>query len=114
MWLLPSMPTFVSLAWILTPMCWASIMLCEITGKAEINAAKRGLINPQVNIHIFSGLSGGTGAGCFLDVCYMVKNVANSVGGITTFGYFFLPDVNLEKIPISDTATRAYIPQRGF
>lgn len=82
--------------------------------QTEINAAKRGLINPQVNIHIFSGLSGGTGAGCFLDVCYMVKNVANSVGGITTFGYFFLPDVNLEKIPISDTATRAYIPQNGY
>ncbi len=36
----------------------------------EINAAKVGLNGPTVNIHIFSGLSGGTGAGCFLDVCY--------------------------------------------
>ena len=82
--------------------------------QTEINAAKRGLINPQVNIHIFAGLSGGTGAGCFLDVCYMVREIASSIGGVTTFGYFFLPDVNLEKIPAGDTATRTYIPQNGY
>ena len=82
--------------------------------KNEINAAKCGLQDPQVNIHIFTGLSGGTGAGCFLDVCYMVRNVAKDVGTVTTFGYFFLPDVNLEKIPVSDTATRAYVPQNGY
>ena len=43
----------------------------------EINAAKADLNAPTVNIHIFSGLSGGTGAGCFLDVCYMVRHIAN-------------------------------------
>ncbi len=80
----------------------------------EINSAKSGLSQPTVNIHIFSGLSGGTGAGCFLDVCYMVRSIADKVGGVTIFGYFFLPDVNLSKIPFSDTKTRAYIPKNGY
>ena len=57
----------------------------------EINAAKVGLNGPTVNIHIFSGLSGGTGAGCFLDVCYMVRHIAGETANI--FGYFFMPDV---------------------
>ncbi len=46
----------------------------------EISAAKSGLEDPRVNIHIFSGLSGGTGSGCFLDVCYMVRSIAMKMG----------------------------------
>lgn len=80
----------------------------------EINAAKAGLVEPTVNIHIFSGLSGGTGAGCFLDVCYMVRHIANKLGAVTIFGYFFMPDVNLSVIPFSDTKTRAYVPKNGY
>lgn len=82
--------------------------------EAEITAAKSGLSNPRVNVHIFAGLSGGTGSGCFLDVCYMVKSIAQRIGGVTVFGYFFLPDVNLSKIPHEDTATREYIPKNGY
>lgn len=62
----------------------------------EINAAKGDLVNPIVNVHIFSGLTGSTGSGCFLDVCYMVQHV---VPGAMVFGYFFLPEVNLSQIP---------------
>ena len=80
----------------------------------EIDAAKRGLVNPQVNIHIFTGLTGGTGSGCFLDVCYMARNIANTIGNAAILGYFFLPDVNLGKIPVTDPATRAYIPRNGY
>lgn len=80
----------------------------------EISAAKSGLSQPPVHIHIFSGLSGGTGAGSFLDVCYMVKDIATSVSGVTIYGYFFLPDVNLSKIPYSDNLTRVYIRQNGY
>lgn len=80
----------------------------------EINAAKAGLAEPNVYVHIFSGLSGGTGAGCFLDVCYMVRRIADKIGAVTIFGYFFLPDVNLSVIPFSDTKTRAYIPKNGY
>ena len=80
----------------------------------EINAAKAGLINPKVNVHIFSGLSGGTGAGCFLDACYMIRHIANKIGGVTIFGYFFLPDVNLSAIPATNTKVREYIPRNGY
>lgn len=80
----------------------------------ELNAAKAGLLDPTVYVHIFSGLSGGTGAGCFLDVCYMVRHIANRLGGVTVFGYFYLPDVNLSVIPLSNTKTRAYIPKNGY
>lgn len=80
----------------------------------EINAAKSGLSNPTVNIHIFSGLSGGTGSGCFLDVCYMVRSLAARTGSLRIFGYFFLPDVNLANVPFEAVDVRNYIPVNGY
>ena len=82
--------------------------------RQAIDNAKMGLAEPTVNIHIFSGLSGGTGAGTFLDVCYMLRSIADEIGNVTLFGYFFLPDVNLARIPLSDTKTRDYIPKNGY
>lgn len=82
--------------------------------EVEVNKAKKDLSSPTVNVHIFAGLSGGTGSGCFLDVCYMVRQLANSVGGITIFGYFFLPDVNLACIPQSKARIREYVPKNGY
>lgn len=79
----------------------------------EINRAKAGLVNPRVNVHIFAGLSGGTGSGCFLDVCYMVRSIIQEIGG-SIFGYFFLPDVNLSRIPHDNHATRSYIQDNGY
>lgn len=79
-----------------------------------IRTAKSGLTNPTVNIHVFSGLSGGTGSGTFLDACYMIKEVAALNGGATVFGYFFLPDVNLDRIPPDNRLTRAFIPCNGY
>ena len=78
-----------------------------------VTRAKRGLTNPDVNIHIFAGLSGGTGSGSFLDACYMVKSVA-AEHGATVFGYFFLPDVNLSRIALENRLVRAYIPCNGY
>ena len=80
----------------------------------EINAAKAGLTSPTVNVHIFAGLSGGTGSGCFLDVCYMVQHVADKLGGATVFGYFFMPDVNLSVVPMSNPQTRDRIPRNAY
>ncbi len=80
----------------------------------ELNAAKSGLASPTVNVHIFTGLSGGTGAGCFLDVCYMVRSIVKVMGGANVYGYFFLPDVNLANIPMDNTHVRTYIPRNGY
>ncbi|MBR3569738.1 MAG: hypothetical protein IKN96_02900 [Oscillibacter sp.] len=80
----------------------------------EIEKAKIGLNNPRVNIHIFSGLSGGTGSGCFLDVCYLIRSVADRLGAVTIFGYFFLPDVNLWPVPRANSSVRDYICKNGY
>ena len=68
--------------------------------------ALRGLpAGVDINVHIFSGLCGGTGSGIFLDVCYLVQKALGYYrdNHAAVFGYFFLPDVNL-SIP----STRAY------
>jgi hypothetical protein len=50
----------------------------------------------QVYIHIFAGISGGTGSGCFLDTCYIAREaMENSPGNV--LGYFFLPDIQLNR-----------------
>ena len=80
----------------------------------EINEAKAGLVNPTVNVHIFTGLSGGTGSGCFLDVCYMVQHIADKLGGATVFGYFFMPEVNLSVMPMPFSRYRDYIFRNAY
>ena len=84
------------------------------TVTSTINSAKSGLANATVNVHIFAGISGATGSGSFLDVCYMVRHIAEQIGGVTIFGYFFLPDVNLSRIPTGDNLTRAYVPKIAY
>lgn len=80
-----------------------------------LNEAKQGLSEPAVFVHIFAGLSGGTGAGTFLDACYIVKDVCKAVGGdVHIMGYFYLPDVNLARIPLAAGAVREYIPKNGY
>lgn len=80
----------------------------------EIIATKAGLKNPAVHVHIFSGLGGGTGSGCFLDVCYMVRHLAKKMVNVKIFGYFFLPDVNLSVVPPSCSSVRANISANGY
>ena len=69
-----------------------------------ITNMKAGTIDKRVEIHVFSGMSGGTGSGTFLDVCYMLKEVTKNLVGATgepivdILGYFFLPDINISKI----------------
>lgn len=67
--------------------------------------------SPSLNIHIFTGIAGGTGAGIFLDVCYLVQYVLKRMGlagQAYTCGYFFLPDVNMANHPTD------YLPINGF
>ncbi len=72
----------------------------------------------DVNIHIFTGLGGGTGSGAFLDVCYLVREALKNVGEYghaLTCGYVFLPDVNLSVESVSaNTAVSKYIKVNGF
>ena len=71
--------------------------------------------NAEINIHIFTGLGGGTGAGTFLDVCYVIQHILSQMalaGRAQTCGYFFLPDVNIAKV--ADPNIQEYIKGNGF
>ena len=66
-------------------------------------------------IHIFTGLGGGMGSGAFLDVCYLIQYVLSNLGiqgSASTFGYFFMPDVNLSRI--LDLGIQAFVKSNGF
>lgn len=74
-------------------------------------------VNGDLNVHIFSGISGGTGSGTFIDVCYIVRYVLDKMGRNSTqvSGYFFLPDVNL-SIPavVQDALISKYVKCNGY
>ena len=53
---------------------------------------------PIINVYIMTGIGGMTGSGCFIDVCYIVRQVLTDLGydGVASIsGFFFLPDVNI-------------------
>ncbi|MGN0180183.1 MAG: tubulin-like doman-containing protein [Monoglobaceae bacterium] len=80
--------------------------------KTTITNAIAGMANnPDINIHIFTGISGGTGAGTFLDVCYILKKVLSDMslaGRASVFGYFFMPDINISN------HNTGYLQANGF
>lgn len=77
-----------------------------------ISDAKIGLRSPEVFVHIFSGMGGGTGSGTFLDVCYMVREIIKNEPKATLCGYFFMPDVNVAHV--RSNRVKQYIPLNGY
>ncbi len=81
-----------------------------------ITEAKRELrAGTEINIHIFTGLGGGTGSGTFLDVCYLLQHVLGNLGlqgSAQTCGYIFMPDVNIDRV--ADPMVQEYIKSNGF
>ncbi|WP_289137975.1 tubulin-like doman-containing protein [uncultured Brevibacillus sp.] len=81
-------------------------MLCEGTNK-------------KLTVFLLSGLSGGTGSGCFLDIAYIVRGIlerdfgSGGVDKVNTLGYLFTPDVNLSNKSLS-SHTRDYIMKNGY
>ena len=56
--------------------------------------------NPHLDVYIFAGISGGTGSGCFIDTCYIVRKTLEEMGlagNGNIMGFFFLPDVVTSK-----------------
>ncbi len=95
-----------------------ALLLTKVTNvitriQSVISAAMTGT-SPNVNVFIFAGIGGGTGAGMFLDVCYLVQHVLEQMG-ITNkriCAFAFLPDVNLSVV--ADPAIRANIQINGY
>ena len=80
-----------------------------------IQYAKAGMEQAELNVHVFSGLGGVIGSGTFLDVCYLVRHVLKEeTGNGRLFGYFFLPDVTLAKIPKSARLVQYMVRVDGY
>lgn len=92
----------------------------ELKTKIEnlIRTAIVGMSNPNIFVHVFSGLSGGTGSGCFIDTCYILQQALLDNGWIdmaSVMGFFFLPDVNLNAPGFpSDQAHSQYVKENGY
>ncbi len=71
----------------------------------------------EINVHIAAGISGGTGSGIFLDVCYLVREALKEIGKGDSIvsGYFFLPDVNMSMSAVqADPLISSYIQSNGY
>lgn len=92
----------------------ATALHTEIKTKCTQALKKRG--GKSLDVYIFAGISGGTGSGCFLDTCYLVRKVVAEQGwDARIMGYFFLPDV-VTSIPkvANSTSSVAYNNSNGF
>ena len=81
----------------------------------KIFSAMQGLTRAKLNVHIFTGMCGGTGSGIFLDICYIIRHIIEELAlgrRATVAGYFFLPDVNIEKVHVD--AVRKYMKINGY
>ena len=92
----------------------------ELKTKIEsiLRSAMVGMANPNIFIHVFSGISGGTGSGSFIDVCYILQQALLDNGWLnmaSVMGFFFLPDVNLNdpNFP-KDQAHSKYVKENGY
>ncbi|CAM4481880.1 MAG: tubulin-like doman-containing protein [Paenibacillus macerans] len=75
--------------------------------------------NKKLMVFLLTGLSGGTGSGCFLDIAYIVRGIIErdhgsaGVDRVNTLGYLFTPDINLSNKSLSEH-TREYIKKNGY
>lgn len=75
--------------------------------------------NKRLSVFILTGISGGTGSGCFLDISYIVRGImekehgAAGIDKVSILGYLFTPDVNLSSKSLN-THTSEYIKKNGY
>lgn len=67
-----------------------------------------------LNIYLMTGIGGGTGSGTFIDLAYIIRQVATEIlpNRVTMYGYIFMPDVNLARDVTEDT--RKFIQKNGY
>lgn len=84
----------------------------------KISELKKGT-DKKLYVFLLTGLSGGTGSGCFLDIAYIVRTILDHEAGgqgidrSKLMGYLFTPDVNLSN-PSLSIHTKEYIMKNGY
>ena len=71
--------------------------------KRRIDLMGGGSNGEGMQIIIVAGISGGTGSGTFIDVSYMVQEIAKENGNNSVFGVFYTPDVQRNEPWCNDT-----------
>ena len=64
--------------------------------KLACSSAMQAANTNTVTVYVFSGISGETGGGCFIDTCYIIRRLMDENGWSASgkiIGLFFLPDV---------------------
>ncbi|GIP32006.1 tubulin-like doman-containing protein [Paenibacillus sp. J2TS4] len=75
--------------------------------------------NKKLMVFLLTGVSGGTGSGCFLDIAYIVRGILErdygsaGVDKVSILGYLFTPDVNLANKSLTEHS-REYIKKNGY
>jgi hypothetical protein len=88
------------------------------TLERKIDAVMEGT-GKRLYVFILTGLAGGTGSGCFLDISYITRGIierkygSSGVDKVSILGYLFTPDVNLSKRGLS-SHTVEYIEKNGY
>jgi len=88
------------------------------TIERKIEAVLEGT-SKRLYVFILTGLSGGTGSGCYLDISYITRGIMErkfgptGVDKVSMLGYLFTPDVNLSKRGLS-SHTVEYIEKNGY
>ena len=73
---------------------------------------------PAMDVYVFAGISGGTGSGCFIDTCYIVRQALEEQGldgNGNIMGFFYLPDVVTSKPEVAvKAASVEYNNSNGY
>ncbi len=82
--------------------------------RSAIRTMTAGKAVDALNIYLMTGVGGGTGSGTFIDLAYIVRQVAENIlpNRVTMYGYIFMPDVNLSK-ELPDDAKK-YVKKNGY
>lgn len=69
----------------------------KLYNRLETVLLRAASFHSEIDIHIITGLAGGTGSGSFLDICYLIRNIIrkNGITKCTVYGYCFMPDLQL-------------------
>ena len=82
--------------------------------KKKIMSAIVGACRKNLYTHIFTSACGGTGSGCFLDICYILQYLLYQLKltNVIISGYCFLPDVICSKV--SSNSVKQHLMGNSF
>lgn len=90
-------------------------MVKEALERKIINITRGRTNNKKVYVFIVTGVSGGTGSGTFIDMPYVVNKLLSERGYVSQIlGFIFLPDINIQVLPLNAHATQRNMQRNGF